>query len=338
MSVLECGGKAAAFLPGGIASARRGSAAALESGSCATALQITVFAVIITLLPGHYFELQRNDPSLLGILTCHFTHWSYEQLAWDALAFTALGVACARRNARAAHATLLASVLVVPVAVLAFAPEVTAYRGLSGLASAMFALLLTLEWRRLTWPVIAFGIAFIAKLTYESLTGGAVFASDMGEDVVAVPVAHLAGALIGVIGGLRPRKLLLLLPLVLASCISVRPQIPLGMRANVAACRSADLTGEWSDRRATQLGPAWVKLVLRDDCSFTMRMQLLFARIVEDGVYAIEDDTLRFVRASSDTVWRFRRDKNQLLLEESPAEWHTYTSSSCGSSWPCSSR
>jgi hypothetical protein len=99
--------------------------------------------------------------------------------------------------------------------------------------------------------VMTFAILFIAKLTYESLTGGTVFASDMGEDVVAVPVAHLAGALIGVIGGLRPRKLFLLLPLVLASCISVRPQLP--QRVNAAACKSADLTGEWYDSKSQSL-------------------------------------------------------------------------------------
>jgi hypothetical protein len=60
---------------------------------------------------------------------------------------------------------------------------------------------------------------FAAKLAFEAITGGAVFANDMGDNVVAVPVAHLAGALVGVIGGLQQqRKLLLLAPLALASC------------------------------------------------------------------------------------------------------------------------
>lgn len=169
-----------------------------------TIVAAAALAVAATFLPGQWLEL-RSDASLLRILTCHFTHWSFEQLAWDALAFTALGVACARRNARATHATLLASVLLVPVAVLAFAPEVGAYRGLSGVASAMFALLLAFERRRLTWPVVTVAALFAAKLTFEAVTGGAVFANDMGDNVVAVPVAHLAGALVGVIGGLQRR-------------------------------------------------------------------------------------------------------------------------------------
>ena len=177
-----------------------------------TIVAAAALAVAATFLPGQWLEL-RSDASLLRILTCHFTHWSHEQLVWDALAFAALGIACGRRNTRATHATLLASVLLIPVAVLAFAPEIGAYRGLSGVASAMFALLLTFERRRLTWAVGILAILFAAKLTLEAITGGAVFANDMGDSVVAVPVAHLAGALIGVIGGFHESRKLVALPL-----------------------------------------------------------------------------------------------------------------------------
>jgi hypothetical protein len=45
---------------------------------------------------------------------------AYEQLAWDALVFLLFGIACARRNRGAFQATLLASVIVVPIADLAF--------------------------------------------------------------------------------------------------------------------------------------------------------------------------------------------------------------------------
>ena len=105
------------------------------------------------------------------------------------------------------HMTKLVRAVLIPVAVLLFAPEVGAYRGLSGVASAMFALLLVFERRRLTWPVVTVAILFAAKLAFEAVTGGSVFANDLGDGVVAVPVAHLAGALVGVIGGvLVPRR------------------------------------------------------------------------------------------------------------------------------------
>jgi membrane associated rhomboid family serine protease len=136
------------------------------------------------------------------IFTCHFTHWTYEQLALDAIAFLALGAACARRHRAAFFATLLASAVLVPLAVLAFAPEVIAYRGLSGLDSALFVLLLgtaaakpPLSKAAATLPrsrrvVAVCGIAFIAKIVFEMQTGATVFAGS----VAPVPVAHIAGA------------------------------------------------------------------------------------------------------------------------------------------------
>jgi rhomboid family GlyGly-CTERM serine protease len=123
------------------------------------------------------------------VFTCHFTHWTYEQLAWDAVAFLALGAACARRHRAAFCATLLASAVLVPLAVLVFAPEVIAYRGLSGLDSALFVLLLGLEARR-NKLVAACAVAFIAKIVFELQTGATVFAGS----VAPVPVAHIAGA------------------------------------------------------------------------------------------------------------------------------------------------
>ena len=40
---------------------------------------------------------------------------------------------------------------------------------------------------------------FGAKLAFEAITGGTLFTGDMGEGVVSVPVAHLAGAMTAVI-------------------------------------------------------------------------------------------------------------------------------------------
>jgi rhomboid family GlyGly-CTERM serine protease len=133
-------------------------------------------------------QLEPDGP-LWQVLTCHFTHWTYEQLAWDAVAFLALGAACARRHRAAFHATLLASAILVPLAVLAFAPEVIAYRGLSGLDSALFVLLVALEARHNKLMTVC-GIAFIAKIAFEMYTGATVFAGS----VTPVPVAHIAGA------------------------------------------------------------------------------------------------------------------------------------------------
>jgi rhomboid family GlyGly-CTERM serine protease len=180
------------------------------------------------LLSGDQLELRRNA-EVWRVVTCHFTHWSYEQLAWDALAFSFLGLACARRNRDAFHATLLASLVLVPLAVLAFTPSLSAYRGLSGLASAMFALLVTLEWTAQKserpaaaapwrWAILLCAAGFAAKLVFEAATGGTVFVDSMGANVVSVPVAHLAGALTGFLCAFVKRR-----PYTHAPCVSSWP-------------------------------------------------------------------------------------------------------------------
>jgi rhomboid family GlyGly-CTERM serine protease len=161
-----------------------------------TAISLTLLAVLATLLPGSWLELQRGG-TVWRIATCHFTHFTYEQLAWDALVFLLLAIACERRNRGAFRATLLASVVVVPIAVLTFS-NVTTYRGLSGIDSALFGLLLVTEWRR-SRIVALCGVAFAAKVIFEMSTGAAVFVHS--DAFIAVPAAHIAGALVGVIVG-----------------------------------------------------------------------------------------------------------------------------------------
>src|SRR5438552_3328120 len=109
------------------------------------------------LLPN--LEWQRGG-ALWRIVTCHCSHFTYQQLAWDAAVFVLLGAACARRNRGAFQATLLASIVIVPMAVLLFAPDVATYRGLSGVDCALFALLVASSRSRLA---IVCGIAFVAK-------------------------------------------------------------------------------------------------------------------------------------------------------------------------------
>jgi rhomboid family GlyGly-CTERM serine protease len=160
-----------------------------------TTISLTLLTLAGALIPGTSLELQRGGPAW-RIVTCHFTHFTYEQLAWDTLAFLVLGIACARRNRGAFQATLLASVLIVPIAVLAFAPNVATYRGLSGIDSALFALLLIMESRR-SWIVAMCAIGFAMKLIFEMTTGATLFVPSSGRFEV-VPVAHLAGAAVGV--------------------------------------------------------------------------------------------------------------------------------------------
>jgi rhomboid family GlyGly-CTERM serine protease len=170
-------------------------------------MKTTITLTLLTLAAA--LELERRAGNQRGgavwrMATCHFTHFTYEQLAWDALVFLILGIACARRNRGAFQATLLASILVVPIAVLAFAPNVTTYRGLSGIDSALFALLLTMESRRSRLVALC-AAGFVMKLLFEMTTGATVFVR--ATDFAPVPVAHLAGAIVGLATGFFSARL-----------------------------------------------------------------------------------------------------------------------------------
>ena len=160
-----------------------------------TTILLTLATLAAALIDGSMLELQRGGEAW-RLVTCHFTHFTHEQLAWDALAFLGLGIACERRSRAAFHATLLASAVVIPLAVLAFDPRIGAYRGLSGIDAALFALLVVSS---RNWLL---GAAFAAKVAFEMATGGGVFVAD----VMVVPVAHVAGAVVGLLVSFRAQR------------------------------------------------------------------------------------------------------------------------------------
>src|SRR5262249_3036761 len=93
--------------------------------------------------------------------------------------------------------------VVIPMTVLIFAPSLQAYRGLSGIDSSLFGLLLTAaaKWSRAS---IVLGVAFIAKLVVELVTGRAFFVDSAAAQFVPWRLAHLAGLLIGAVIGCVP--------------------------------------------------------------------------------------------------------------------------------------
>lgn len=156
---------------------------------------LSLMAIAAQFLPGEALELTRGASEPWRFVTAHLTHWSAQHLLWDVLAFFALGLACERRHRAAFAATLALSAILIPIAVWTFAPEIGTYRGLSGLASAAFVLLLLQKGGRLA---MLFGALFAAKIAFEMFTGATVFTSDLGG-AVPVPVAHIAGAIAAVL-------------------------------------------------------------------------------------------------------------------------------------------
>lgn len=136
------------------------------------------------------------------LATAHFTHWSPDHLLWDVVAFAALGVVCERRHALFA-AVIAGTALSVSLILLFACPEVTAYRGLSAVASALWfwAVFIVAE-RRVT---LAFVLAamFFGKVFVELSTGASIFATD----VAVLPSVHLIGAAVGFCGAWAERKM-----------------------------------------------------------------------------------------------------------------------------------
>ncbi len=175
-------------------------------------LGLAFVAVLVFLVPGteQVIEFQANASPFAQIfqaLGCHFAHWSLDHLIWDLLMFVIMGVICERRNPLRYSIVLASSALAIPWMVMWFAPEVSSYRGLSGIDTALFGMGIwylidgSLREKNRLWTAI-FSIVFLgmfAKIGYEYLVGGTLFVDN--ENFIAVPLAHLVGAVIGCLGG-----------------------------------------------------------------------------------------------------------------------------------------
>ena len=135
------------------------------------------------------------------ILTCHFAHFPGEHFGWCLAALLILGIGCELLERRGFIMTLLLSMVAIPLALLVLAPNLPRYRGLSGVESALFVLLLAqILWERFDerhWigfaAAAALGIAFIAKILIEIRFGATVFVSGAMSGFEPVPLAHLVG-------------------------------------------------------------------------------------------------------------------------------------------------
>ena len=102
--------------------------------------------------------------------------------------------------------TVLLAALLIPAAVWLACPELQTYRGLSGIDSALLALLAVGVLRDALRPggrravavaCAAVMLGFGAKLAYELATGAALFVDAEAAGFVPVPVAHAVGAAVG---------------------------------------------------------------------------------------------------------------------------------------------
>ena len=182
-------------------------------------LLVGAVAVSIHWLPSEIALVFQLDRSMVGhswwqLVTGHWVHWNESHLFWDVAMFVVLGTWVERHSRKVWLAVLGATSLFVSAAFMLGLPELQYYRGLSGLDMALAAYWISIQlWEAIRggsrgerWLWIgALGLLF-AKTFFETAWGRALFASDLGEGVANVPLAHLVGALTGgIVACLRSR-------------------------------------------------------------------------------------------------------------------------------------
>jgi rhomboid family GlyGly-CTERM serine protease len=180
-------------------------------------LLLTAAALVIYALPGAATMLQYDRTAIAAgelwrILSGHWTHHSASHLFWNVLAFLILAAQCERLNRFSFYTCLTSSAILIPLALLVTAPQLQINRGLSGIDSALFALLLATLLReeiprqRLLplATLCTFLLLFVTKTGYEAVTAQGVFVDSLGDNFVPVPLAHVMGVIIGILISLTP--------------------------------------------------------------------------------------------------------------------------------------
>lgn len=170
-------------------------------------IALTASAAMLIPGAGRALEYGRDllaTGELWRIATCHFAHFTAGHFGWCLLATLVLGGACEMLNRRLFLFAGVSSILLIPTALFELAPNVHSYRGLSGIASTFFVLLLfEVLHRRLrerAWvpsaAAAALGVAFVAKILLEMRFDVTVFVANASRPFDPVPAAHLCGVVV----------------------------------------------------------------------------------------------------------------------------------------------
>ncbi len=171
---------------------------------------ISLLAVLIHFVPTLSESLQTDfvalsDGQWWRIWTGHLTHFDAGHLFWDLLMFIGLAGACEHRCPRQILPGILLMAAAITFAVRLLAPEVSSYRGLSGIDTGLFVWFAGMRLRQsltdrdhvgmLLWLVPCVGL--IGKLVYEAVSGQTLFVDS--ADFLPLVESHLAGVVIGLL-------------------------------------------------------------------------------------------------------------------------------------------
>ncbi|HEX5720946.1 MAG TPA: rhomboid family intramembrane serine protease [Thermoanaerobaculia bacterium] len=149
---------------------------------------------------GTAFEYERSREAW-RLLTGQMVHWTPRMAIFDLGMLLGLGAWLEIRGDRRLAAAALGLGAVFTAVAVYLSPDLSVYRGSSGMASALFVLAAFRiasspdPWTR-ALAVSAVAL-FLAKAAFESLGGQTLFAGDLPEGVRVVPLVHLLAGLGG---------------------------------------------------------------------------------------------------------------------------------------------
>ncbi|MDT8391588.1 MAG: rhombosortase [Lentisphaeria bacterium] len=138
------------------------------------------------------------------LITHHWTHWNADHLIWDLITFIGLGAVCELRDRRAFIRVITVTSLVISVALFTALGSLMTCRGLSGLDSALFGLLITRVYldegrrdRAVKHLCLAAAAFFFIKTLIETGAGVTLFVDSAQARMIPIPLSHLSGFISG---------------------------------------------------------------------------------------------------------------------------------------------
>ncbi len=169
-------------------------------------LSLLAVAAAIAALPAALLEYDRaavGGGEVWRLATGQLVHWTLRMALFDLGAILLLGVLLEVGDERRGLALALGIALpLCAFAVHGIQPHLDRYRGSSGLAAAVFGLMVMLGAAEKGWLprllMLAAFAGFALKLLFEAATSSLVFGGALPAGVEAAPIVHLAGFAAGV--------------------------------------------------------------------------------------------------------------------------------------------
>ena len=171
---------------------------------------LTTLCAAASFWDGTALQYERSGEAW-RLLTGQMIHWTPRMALFDLGMLLGLGAWLEIRGDRRLAAVALGLGAILTAVAVHLSPDLSIYRGSSGLASALFVLAAfriadsSDAWTR-ALAVAAIAL-FLAKAAFESLAGQTLFAGELPQGVRVVPLVHLLGGLGGALpaasGGVR---------------------------------------------------------------------------------------------------------------------------------------